>query len=77
MSSQGRGPSLRGRDTEIAMLRGLLAAAQSGSSQVLVLRGEAGVGKTALLRQAADAGDGFGRIQVTGVESDKIGRAHV
>ena len=70
MSSQGRGPSLRGRDTEIAMLRGLLAAAQSGSSQVLVLRGEAGVGKTALLRQAADAGDGFGRIQVTGVESD-------
>ena len=70
MSSQGRGPSLRGRDREIAMLRGLLAAAQSGSSQVLVLRGEAGVGKTALLRQAADIGDGFGRIQVTGVESD-------
>ncbi len=70
MSSQGRGPRLRGRDKEIATLRDLLSTAQSGGSQVLVLRGEAGVGKTALLRQVADTADGFRRIQVTGVESD-------
>jgi DNA-binding CsgD family transcriptional regulator len=70
MSSQGRGPDLRGRDKEIAVLRGLLSTAQAGSSQVLVLRGVAGVGKTALLRYAADVADGYHRIQVTGVESD-------
>ncbi|MCT7366672.1 helix-turn-helix transcriptional regulator [Mycolicibacterium llatzerense] len=70
MSSQGRGPRLRGRDKEIATLRDLLSTAQAGGSQVLVLRGEAGVGKTALLRQAAETADGFRRIQVTGVESD-------
>lgn len=70
MSSQGREPGLRGRDKEIAVLRGLLSAAQAGSSQVLVLRGEAGVGKTALPRHVADTVDGFRCIQVTGVESD-------
>lgn len=70
MSSQGRGPRLRGRDKEIATLRDLLSTAQSGGSQVLVLRGEAGVGKTALLRHLAETADGFRRIQVTGVESD-------
>lgn len=70
MLSQGRGPALRGRDREIATLRGLLSTAQAGGSQVLVLRGEAGVGKTALLRHAAETADGFRRIQVTGVESD-------
>lgn len=70
MSSQGRSPDLRGRDREIAVLRGLLSTVQAGSSQVLVLRGEAGVGKTALLRHAADIADGYQCIQVTGVESD-------
>ncbi len=70
MPSQGRGPDLRGRDKEIATLRGLLSTARSGSSGVLVLRGEAGVGKTALLRHAAETADGFRRVQVTGVESD-------
>ncbi len=70
MSSQDRGPVLRGRDKEIATLRGLLSAARSGSSQVLVLRGEAGVGKTALLRDAMAAADGFRCVHVTGVESD-------
>ncbi|WP_061007027.1 AAA family ATPase [Mycolicibacterium mucogenicum] len=70
MASQDRGPVLRGRDSEITTLRGLLSAARSGSSQVLVLRGEAGVGKTALLRYAVNAADGFRCVQVTGVESD-------
>jgi DNA-binding CsgD family transcriptional regulator len=54
----------------MATLRGLLATARTGSSQVLVLRGEAGVGKTALLRHTADTADDFRRIQLTGVESD-------
>ncbi|MUL63664.1 LuxR family transcriptional regulator [Mycobacterium sp. CBMA 234] len=70
MSSPDRGQRLRGRDSECATLQGLLSTARSGSSQVLVLRGEAGVGKTALLRHAAHIADGLRCIQVTGVESD-------
>ena len=40
---------LRGRTQENAVLDGLLAAARTGQSGVLVLSGEAGVGKSALL----------------------------
>src|SRR5215218_4609086 len=70
MSSQGRGQRLRGRESEWETLRGLLSAARSGSSQVLVVRGEAGVGKTALLRVVSARASGFRRVQVAGVESD-------
>ncbi len=62
--------SLRGRDAECATLRGLLAAIQSGNSRVLVLRGEAGVGKTALLEYTTRLATEFRRVQVAGVESD-------
>lgn len=40
---------LRGRESECAVLDSLVGRLQTGGSQVLVLRGEAGVGKTALL----------------------------
>ncbi|MBM2617528.1 AAA family ATPase [Actinoplanes sp. LDG1-06] len=43
---------LFGRETECAALDSLLGEARSGRSASLVLRGEAGVGKTALLRYA-------------------------
>ena len=49
MSNSHSGPGLRGRRTEQAALDRLLAEVRAGRSQVLVLRGEAGVGKTALL----------------------------
>src|SRR5215475_8585129 len=45
--------ALAGRGTECARLDRLLAEAQRGRSAVLVLRGEAGIGKTALLEYAA------------------------
>ncbi|GFG54094.1 LuxR family transcriptional regulator [Mycolicibacterium agri] len=70
MSSDGRGDRLRGRADECAALRSLLSTVQSGSCQVLVLRGEAGVGKTALLDFLADSASGFRCIHVAGVESD-------
>lgn len=70
MSSQGRGKRLRGRDAESETLRGLVDRARSGTSQVLVLRGEAGVGKTALLDYTCDLASGFRTIQVAGVQSD-------
>ena len=40
---------LRGRQNECAVLDALVGRLQPGERQVLVLRGEAGVGKTALL----------------------------
>ncbi len=40
---------LYGRGDDCAVLTGLLTAAQSGDSSALVVRGEAGVGKTALM----------------------------
>ena len=70
MSSQGRGQRLRGRSSECATLRGLITTVQSGNSQVLVLCGEAGVGKTALLRYISGLASGVRCVQVAGVESD-------
>ena len=53
-------PLLRGRRDECAVLDGLLAEARAGRSGVLVLRGEAGIGKTALLKYAVDAASDAG-----------------
>jgi len=70
MSSQGGAQRLRGRVSECATLRGLIATVKSGSSQVLVLRGEAGVGKTALLEFTAEMASGVRCLHVAGVQSD-------
>ncbi len=59
---------LWGREAERAELARLTTLARSGRSGVLVVRGMAGVGKTALLDQVAhDAGD-VRVLRVTGVE---------
>ena len=42
-------PSLRGRRSECAACDALVAAVRRGESRVLVVRGEAGTGKSALL----------------------------
>ena len=70
MSSQGRGQRLRGRAAECEMLRAVVTTVQAGSHQVLVLRGEAGVGKTALLGYVSEMASEFRCVQVAGVESD-------
>jgi DNA-binding CsgD family transcriptional regulator len=41
--------TLFGRDRELGLLRGMLDAAAAGRGSALVMRGEAGIGKTALL----------------------------
>ena len=61
---------LRGRAGECATLRDVLSSVGSAESRVLVLRGEAGVGKSALLDYVADEAEGFRLAQVSGVESD-------
>ena len=70
MSSQGRGQRLRGRTAECETLRGVVSTVQAGSHQVLVLRGEAGVGKTALLGYVSEQASEFRCVQVAGVQSD-------
>jgi DNA-binding CsgD family transcriptional regulator len=64
------GTRLRGRRRECAVLDDLLAKARSGISGVLVIRGEPGIGKTALLDYAAASARDFRVAQVCGVESE-------
>jgi DNA-binding CsgD family transcriptional regulator len=61
---------LRGRRNECAALDALLAGARTGRSGVLVMRGEAGVGKTALLNYAIGSASDMLVIRTSGVESE-------
>src|SRR4051794_16212046 len=63
-------PPLRGRSDEHAVLDRLLRNVRGGQSAVLVIRGEAGVGKTALLRHAVAQAPGFRGAQIAGVQSE-------
>jgi DNA-binding CsgD family transcriptional regulator len=61
---------LVGRRSECEVLDRLVAGVLAGQSRVLVLRGEAGVGKTALLDHLAAAASGCRVARVAGVESE-------
>src|SRR4051794_9941887 len=63
-------PILRGRRDERAVLDGLLASARTGRSGVLVLRGEAGIGKTALLEHAIELASDFILLRAGRVEAE-------
>src|SRR3954470_23483676 len=62
--------ALLGRTREREQLDRLLANVRSGQSGVLVVRGEAGIGKTALLRYAAAQASDFRIAQIAGVEAE-------
>src|SRR6185312_2772168 len=62
-------PMLHGRSAETARIDKMLAAARDGRSGALVIRGEAGVGKTALLDYASAAA-GMRVLRGTGIESE-------
>jgi DNA-binding CsgD family transcriptional regulator len=68
--SASGGLKLRGRRDECAVLDGLLQGARAGRSGVLVLRGEAGVGKTALLDYAIGSASDMLVVRASGVESE-------
>ena len=62
--------SLVGRGEECRVLDATLDAARRGESSTLVVRGEPGVGKSALLNYAVDAGADFPLIRLTGIASE-------
>jgi AAA ATPase domain len=61
---------LYGRDVERARIDALLNEARSARSGVLVVRGEAGIGKSALLDHAVAGSGEMPVLRATGVESE-------
>jgi DNA-binding CsgD family transcriptional regulator len=61
---------LLGRSAELSVITTLLDRARAACSGVLVVRGPAGVGKSALLEEAARAAGAFHVLRVRGVESE-------
>src|SRR6266446_1473616 len=58
------------RRTERSALDSLIASARGGMGSALVLRGEPGIGKTALLGYAIESAPGFRVARAVGVESE-------
>jgi DNA-binding CsgD family transcriptional regulator len=63
-------PELLGRRSECELLDRLVADALGGQSRVIVLRGEAGAGKSALLGYLSDRVAGWHVARAAGVESE-------
>src|SRR5437773_2477568 len=61
---------LLGRGRERDVLDQLVAGVRAGQSRVLVLRGEAGIGKTALLEHLSAGAEGYRIARAVGVESE-------
>ncbi|WP_350277874.1 AAA family ATPase [Kribbella sp. HUAS MG21] len=68
--SSWRDQALIGRQAELARLDELIEAARSGESRVLVLQGEAGIGKSALIEYAVTSATGFRVLRAVGLESE-------
>src|SRR5829696_7426332 len=59
-------PVLVGRDAEVAQLRAALERAAAGQPAIVVVAGEAGVGKTRLVAELLRTADGLGAVALTG-----------
>jgi DNA-binding CsgD family transcriptional regulator len=66
----GGAPEFLGRTSERELLDRLITNVRGGQSAVLVIRGEAGIGKTALLQYATRQASDLRVEQVTGVEDE-------
>src|SRR5437762_14134017 len=70
LAAQGRQPTLRGRADECGLLDTLGDAVRRGEGRSLVVRGEAGIGKTALLEYLVRSASDLTVLQAVGVESE-------
>src|SRR5215813_7315698 len=70
MSTPVSARRLLGRRSECAALDQLVASVRAGPSRALVLRGEAGVGKSALLEYLVQHASGCGIARAVGIESE-------
>src|SRR4051794_19806996 len=61
---------LRGRANECALLDDLAVAIRRGQSRSLMLRGDAGIGKTSLLEHLTASASDLTIVRALGVESD-------
>src|SRR5436190_10379957 len=61
---------LRGRHSECEVFDGLLGAVRGGRSGALVVRGEPGIGKSALLEYAVESASDLRVVRAAGVESE-------
>jgi DNA-binding CsgD family transcriptional regulator len=68
--AEGPAGVLHGRRDEREVLDRLLESVRGGQSQVLVMTGEPGVGKTALLESAVGSASAFRVMRAVGVESE-------
>jgi DNA-binding CsgD family transcriptional regulator len=61
---------IQGRESDLAAIDDLLADVRLRRSRVLLVRGEAGIGKTALLEYAQGRSDGLHQLRATGTPSE-------
>ena len=66
----GRAAALKGRQSECRVLDRLIGAVRAGESRALVVRGEPGVGKTALLEYIVERAPGCRVLRAAGVQSE-------
>ena len=59
-----------GRDEELALLEDLVSEARTGLSASVLLQGEPGIGKTALLKEVRGLADGMRVLSATGIEAE-------
>ena len=70
LAGSGLRAGLLGRASECAVLDDLVASVRGGESRSLVLRGEAGIGKTALLEYLVESVSDLMVVRAVGVESE-------
>src|SRR3954454_1169115 len=70
MLAKGQAEVLHDRRVERGVLEGLLSAVHGGESRVLVVSGDPGVGKTALVESVVGSASGFRVLRALGVESE-------
>src|SRR5436190_24184705 len=69
-AAPGRQPTLRGRVDECALLDTVVDAVRRGEGRSLVVRGEAGIGKTALLEYLVRSASDVTVLRAGGVETE-------